>query len=86
MDPVGDEFVESLHTNVMTVEVLGTVEGRAAVDQLLDGWQDEMVKPNSLSWVRERVAQRSQCSQEVSRSSRSRRGRGAGCAASTRAA
>ncbi len=60
MDPVGDEFVESLGTEAMTVEVLGTVEDRAHVDQLLDGWQDAMVKPNSLSWVRERVAQLSQ--------------------------
>jgi hypothetical protein len=56
MDPVGDEFVESLDPNVMTVEVLAIVEDRPAVDQLLDGWQDAMVKPNSLSWVRERVA------------------------------
>jgi len=60
MDPVGDEFVESLGTEAMTVEVLGTVEDRAHVDELLAGWQDAMVKPNSLSWVRERVATRSQ--------------------------
>ena len=46
-----------LDDQVVTVEVLGIVEGRAAVDQLLEGWQDAMVKPNSVSWVRERVAQ-----------------------------
>ncbi len=57
MDPIGDEVVESLDTNLLTVEVLGVVEGRAAVDALLQGWQDEMVKPNSLDWVRTRVAQ-----------------------------
>jgi hypothetical protein len=57
MDPVGDEFVESLSTESVTVEVLGTVNGREAVDQLLQGWEDEMVKPDSLSWVRQRVAQ-----------------------------
>ena len=45
MDPVGDEFVESLGTEAMTVEVLGIVNGREAVDQLLQGWEDEMVKP-----------------------------------------
>jgi hypothetical protein len=56
MDPVGDEFVESLPTESVTVEVLGTVVGREAVDQLLQGWEDEMVKPDSLNWVRQRVA------------------------------
>jgi hypothetical protein len=57
MDPVGDEFVESLDAQSMTVVVLATVNGREAVDRLLSGWEDEMVKPDSLSWVRERVAQ-----------------------------
>ena len=56
MDPVGDEFVESLSTESVTVEVLGVVDGREAVDQLLAGWEDAMVKPDSLSWVRARVA------------------------------
>ena len=88
MDPVGDEFVESLGTEAMTVEVLGTVEDRAHVDQLLDGWQDAMVKPNSLSWVRERVAQLSLRALAANRYPTyvSIQGPGAGCAASTRAA
>src|SRR5262245_31372124 len=57
MDPIGDEVVESLDTDQLTVEVLGVVEGREAVDALLQGWEDEMVKPNSLDWVRARVGQ-----------------------------
>ena len=57
MDPVGDTYEEQLPTEAVTVEVLGTVNGREAVDQLLQGWQDEMVKPDSLSWVRQRVAE-----------------------------
>jgi hypothetical protein len=55
MDPVGDEVVESLETSQLTVEVLGVVEGREAVDQLLAGWEDEMPKPDSLDWVRAQV-------------------------------
>lgn len=57
MDPVGDEFVESLPTEAVTVEVLGVASGRDAVDQLLVGWEDAMVQPDSLAWVRARVAQ-----------------------------
>ncbi|HEY7106780.1 MAG TPA: hypothetical protein VH986_10280 [Acidimicrobiia bacterium] len=56
MDPVGDEVVENLETKQLTVEVLGTFEGRESVDALLEGWEDEMRKRNSLDWVRARVA------------------------------
>jgi hypothetical protein len=59
MDPVGDEFMDSLDTERVTVEVLAVVDGRDALDRILEGWQDEMVKPNSLDWVRRRLAQSS---------------------------
>jgi hypothetical protein len=39
----------------MTVEILTVVPDRAAVDAMLDGWQDAMTAPNSIAWVRERV-------------------------------
>jgi len=57
MDPVGDTYEEKLKTEAVTVEVLGVVNGREAVDRLLVGWEDAMVRPESLSWVRARVAQ-----------------------------
>ena len=40
----------------VTVEVLGIVEGREAVDALLTGWQAAMAQSDGLAWVRARVA------------------------------
>jgi hypothetical protein len=55
-DMFGDERLQSLPTSLVTVEVLGVVEGRSSVDQLLSGWSDAMRTPNSVSWVRDRLA------------------------------
>jgi hypothetical protein len=43
-------------TESVTVEVLGVVEGRDAIDTRLSGWQDAMRQPGGLGWVREHVA------------------------------
>jgi hypothetical protein len=43
-------------TESVTVEVLGVIEGRDAINSVLAGWQEAMAKPNSIAWVRERVA------------------------------
>ena len=56
MDPVGDEYIEKLPTESVTVEVLGVVPARDALDAVLDGWQQAMGTPNSVEWVRARVA------------------------------
>jgi hypothetical protein len=45
-----------ISTESVTVEVLGVIEGRDAINSALAGWQEAMAKPNSLAWVRERVA------------------------------
>ena len=45
-----------ISTESVTVEVLGVIEGRDAVNSMLAGWQAAMAAPNSLAWVRERVA------------------------------
>ena len=59
MDPFGDTRVDNLPTDALTVEILGTVADRAQIDQLLAGWEDAMGKrPNSIQWVRDRVAAR----------------------------
>ena len=59
MDPLGDTRVDDLPTEAVTVEILGVVADRAAVDQLLAGWEGAMdKKPNSLQWVRDRIAAR----------------------------
>jgi hypothetical protein len=56
---LGDTRVDDLPTELVTVEILGTVPAREDVDQLLAGWEDAMGKgPNSIQWVRDRVAAR----------------------------
>jgi hypothetical protein len=45
-----------ISTESVTVEVLGVVVGRDAINSALSGWQEAMANPNSLAWVRERVA------------------------------
>ena len=59
MDPIGDTRVPELPTELLTVEILGVIAERADVDQLLAGWEDAMGNgPNSIQWVRARVAAR----------------------------
>ena len=45
-----------ISTESVTVEVLGVIEGRDAINSVLAGWQEAMAKAGSLAWVRERVA------------------------------
>jgi len=59
MDPFGDTRVDDLPTELVTVEILGVIADQAQLDQLLAGWEDVMEKgPNSLQWVRDRLAAR----------------------------
>jgi hypothetical protein len=44
----------------VTVEVLGVIKTRDAISSALEGWREVMAKPNSLSWVRGRVARTSE--------------------------
>ena len=43
-------------TQSVTVEVLAVLETRDAVEAALTGWQDAMSRPDSLAWVRARLA------------------------------
>jgi hypothetical protein len=54
-DGLGDVEVQRVNASDMTVEILGIVPTREAVDAMLDGWQDAMGNPDSVAWVRERV-------------------------------
>ena len=59
MDPVGDTRVDDLPTEALLVEILATVASREEIDALLAGWEGAMEKgPNSLQWVRDRIAAR----------------------------
>jgi hypothetical protein len=48
-----------ISTESVTVEVLGVIDGRDAINSVLAGWQEAMAEPDSLAWVRERVAGKS---------------------------
>ena len=56
IDPVGDTWVPDLPVDLVTVEIVGTIEGRAAADAAFDGWEQAMPGPGSVAWVRERIA------------------------------
>jgi hypothetical protein len=45
-----------ISTQSVTVEVLAVIEGRDAINSVMTGWQDAMSQPDSLAWVRARVA------------------------------
>jgi len=45
-----------ISTESVTVEVLGVINGRDAINSALAGWREAMAKPNSLTWMRARVA------------------------------
>jgi hypothetical protein len=45
-----------ISTQAVTVEVLAVIMDRDAVSAVLEGWQEAMPQPDSLAWVRARVA------------------------------
>jgi hypothetical protein len=47
-------------TETVTVEILAVIEGRDAIDAALAGWRDALSQPESLAWVRARVAGRAE--------------------------
>lgn len=55
-DPLGDEWLTRMDTSSLTVEVLGTVTGRDAIERVLAGWSAAMREPNNITWVCERLA------------------------------
>jgi hypothetical protein len=55
-DPIGDTYLQSMPASALTVEVLARVPTRGELDQILDGWEAAMVAPDSLAWVRDRLA------------------------------
>jgi hypothetical protein len=46
---------KGISTESVTVEVLGVIDGRDAVDERLAGWQDAMRQSEGLAWVRAHV-------------------------------
>jgi hypothetical protein len=53
----GERYKEAL-TEELTVEILAVIPDSDEVVTLLDGWQEEAAKPDSLTWLRARIASR----------------------------
>src|SRR5690242_10975640 len=56
-DFIGDMRATPVTDEQLTIEVLGTISGRDAVAAVMSGWEQAMpAGPDSLAWVRDRVA------------------------------
>lgn len=55
-DGLGDENLAPMPAKMVLVEVLGKVDSADAVQRVLSGWPEAMTGPDSLTWVRERLA------------------------------
>ena len=51
----GERYKDALEEE-LTVEILAVIPSLGEVLKLLGGWQDEMPKPDSVAWLRSRVA------------------------------
>ncbi len=54
-DIFGDFLVSNEAVNDLTVVVIGKVPSLAALEDLLEGWEEAMLEENSLAWLRERL-------------------------------
>jgi hypothetical protein len=56
-DVIGDTRASPVADEDLSVEPLGIVPGRAAVEAVMSGWETAMASgPDSLAWVRARIA------------------------------
>ena len=55
-DMFGDFLVSDEAVSDLTVVVIGKVASIAALDELLDGWEEAMLEEGSLTWLYARVA------------------------------
>jgi hypothetical protein len=53
--PFGDIEVENLPVDRLVVTLVGNISSRDEVERVLEGWQEEMGKPDGISWVAERL-------------------------------
>ena len=53
--PFGDIEVENVKVDSLLVTVLAVIPTRDAVEQLLDGWAEQMAKPDGVHWVADRL-------------------------------
>jgi hypothetical protein len=55
-DGIGGMHSGRPSVHALRIEILGNVTGREAVEALMSGYEQAMSGPNSLAWVRDRVA------------------------------
>ena len=53
--PFGDVEVENVKVDTLVVTVLGHLETRDEVEQLLQGWSEHMAEPDGVHWVADRL-------------------------------
>jgi hypothetical protein len=53
--PFGDTEVEQMPVDRVLVMVIGYVATLPEVERILEGWPDQMAKPDGISWVAERL-------------------------------
>lgn len=56
-DMFGDFLVSTEPVNDLTVVVIGKVPSLAALEDLIEGWEEAMLEENSLAWLYERFPQ-----------------------------
>ena len=49
--PFGDVETASVGLDTLVVLVIGTIADRATLDTVLEGWQQAMGQPDSVSWI-----------------------------------
>jgi len=53
--PFGDIEVEEVKVDSLLVTVLAVVPTREGIEALLDGWAEQMARPDGVHWVAERL-------------------------------
>ena len=56
-DMFGDFLVSNEPVTDLTVVVIGKVASLAALEDLIEGWEEAMLDENSLAWLYERLPQ-----------------------------
>jgi hypothetical protein len=56
-DMFGDFLVSNEPVNDLTVVVIGKVPSLAALEDLIEGWEEAILEENSLAWLYQRIPQ-----------------------------
>jgi hypothetical protein len=54
-DAFGDMVVRHVSEHDLGVEILGVIPGRDAISAVMSGWEQQMLKPDGMAWLRDRV-------------------------------